>query len=158
MTSKTFEGSYRHTQPGTLIRAVILGLAVFFAGLGIVWLRLFLFFVVPVLFIIAWLFHSLTIEIDKGELSWRFGPGLVRKSVPLEEIISAEPVRTNLLEGWGIHLSRYGWLYNVSGFDAVAVTLRNGKCFALGTDEPQALATRLTNCQGSTSLPAGIKS
>jgi hypothetical protein len=50
----------------------------------------------------------LIIEIDKGELHWRFGPGLVRKSIPLEEIISAKPVRTNLLEGWGIHPSRYG--------------------------------------------------
>ena len=151
MTTKTFDGSYRHTQPGTLIRNLILGLTVFFAGLGIVWLRPFLFFVVPILLIIAWLFHSLTIEIDKGELHWRFGPGLVHKSVPLEEIISAKPVRTNLLEGWGIHPSRYGWLYNASGFDAVAVTMRNGKCFALGTDEPQALAMRLTNCQGPTS-------
>lgn len=157
MTTKAFERSYRHTQPGTLIRGVTLGLTVFFAGLGIVWLKPFLFFAVPILLIIAWLFHSLTIEIDKSELRWRFGPGVVCKSVPLEEIISAKPVRTNLLEGWGIHSSRYGWLYNVSGFDAVAVTLRNGKCFALGTDEPQALATRLTNCQGSTSLRAGLK-
>jgi hypothetical protein len=55
----------------------------------------------------------LIIEIGKGELRWRFGPELIRKSVPLEEIFSAKPVRANLLEGWGIPPSRYGWLYRV---------------------------------------------
>ena len=33
----------------------------------------------------------------------------------------------------------YGWLYNVSGFDAVAMTLRDGRTFALGTDDPHGL-------------------
>ena len=41
--------------------------------------------------------------------------------------------------GWGIHLTPYGWLYNVSGFDAVAITLRNGRKVALGTDDPHGL-------------------
>ena len=68
----------------------------------------------PVLVICAWLFHSLTIEIDDGELRGRFGSGLIRKSVPVVQIVSARAVRTNVLEGWGIHLSRFGWLYNVS--------------------------------------------
>jgi hypothetical protein len=43
----------------------------------------------------------------------------------------------------GIHLSRFGWLYNVSGFDAVAIILKSGKRFALGTDEPDALLQAL---------------
>jgi hypothetical protein len=41
--------------------------------------------------------------------------------------------------GWGIHLTPYGCLYNVSGFDAVAITLRDGRKFALGTDDPHGL-------------------
>jgi len=87
---------------------------------------------------IAWLFHSLTIEIGARELSWRFGPGLIRKVVQLDEIISATPQSTG--PSWGIHWSpRLGWLYNVSGYDAVLITLRSGKKFALGTDEPQVL-------------------
>ena len=143
MTTNTFSGSYRHTQYGTLIVVGVLGLTAVFAILGITRLKPFLLSV-PVLLIITWLFCSLTIEIGEGALRWRFGPGLIRKSVPLAEIVSAEAVRTNLLEGWGIHLSRYGWLYNVSGFDAVAITLRSGKHFALGTDEPLLLSARLT--------------
>ncbi len=54
-------------------------------------------------------------------------------------IVSVELVRTNVLEGWGIHLSRFGWLYNVSGFNAVAIKMKNGQHFAFGTDEPEAL-------------------
>ena len=64
--------------------------------------------------------------------------------MPLATVASAKVVRTSLLEGWGIHYSRFGWLYNVSGFDAVAVTLNNGKRFCLGSDEPETLAAELT--------------
>jgi hypothetical protein len=142
MASNTFAGSYRHTQRGTLILAVTLGMAALFAVLAMMLLKPM--WIAPlILLVTAWLFRSLTIEITDRELRWRFGPGLIRKSVPLNEIISAKPARTGL--SWGIHWSpRTGWLYNVSGFDAVAVTLRGGKKFALGTDEPQALAARLT--------------
>ena len=143
MASNTFAGSYRHTQRGTLILAVTLGMALVFCGLGFsIGLLKSLWISVPVLLAAAWLFSSLTVEITDRELRWKFGPGLIRKSVPLAEIVSAAPVRTG--PSWGIHWSpRLGWLYNVSGFDAVAVTLRSGKKFALGTDEPQALAARL---------------
>jgi len=156
MTSKTFTGRYQHTQRGTLILAVTLGLAAVFASLGLartgqkgLWVSL------PILLGCAWLFHSLTIEITDRELRWRFGPGLIRKSVPLAEIVSAAPVRTGL--SWGIHWSpRTGWLYNVSGFDAVAVTLRNGKRFTLGTDESQTLVARLAEMLPQNS-PPGFK-
>jgi hypothetical protein len=98
-----------------------------------------IFTAVPFFIVAGWLFHSLTIEIADGELRWRFGPGLIHKHVSLNEVAEAQSVRTNVLEGWGIHLSRFGWLYNVSGFDAVAIKLKNGRSLCLGTDEPQAL-------------------
>ncbi len=46
---------------------------------------------------------------------------------------------TTFLQGWGIHYTSRGWLYNVSGFRAVAVKLKSGKQFLLGTDEPAQL-------------------
>lgn len=88
-------------------------------------------------------FTTLTIVVDGGRLTWHFGAGLARKSVPLAEIVSAEPVTTTWVDGWGIHLTARGWLYNVSGRDAVLVTLREGKRFMLGTDEPARLAAAL---------------
>jgi len=145
MTANTFGIGYKHTQRGTLIVTVTLGIAALFLGLGFAFATIkALWLSVPILCVCAWLFSSLTIEIGERELRWRFGPGLIRKRVLLTEIVAAEPIKTNFLAGWGIHWTRYGWLYNVSGFDAVVVTLRSGKCFALGTDESQALVARLT--------------
>jgi hypothetical protein len=138
---KTPMKTYHHTQRGNLIL-----LAVAIAAVGILLCGIALkplLIVLPMLALCAWLFHSLTIEIAEGELSWRFGAGWIRKRVPLDLIVSVEPVRTNVIEGWGIHLSRFGWLYNVSGLDAVAVKMKNGQHFALGTDEPGALAAHL---------------
>jgi hypothetical protein len=88
-------------------------------------------------------FSSLTITTDAEHLSWHFGAGLFRKSVPLAEVVSGEPVRTTWVDGWGIHLTWRGWLYNVAGHNAVRVSLRSGKQFLLGTDEPAALAQAL---------------
>jgi len=142
MTSNTFVGSYQHTQRGTLIITVMLGMAFTCAILAMLVLKVF-WITAIFLVVIAWLFSSLTIEITDRTLGWKFGPGLICKNVELAEIISAEPVRTGL--SWGIHWGpRTGWLYNVSGFDAVMITLRSRKKFTLGTDEPQTLAARLT--------------
>jgi hypothetical protein len=141
--------SYQHTQRGTLILVLLPAIAIGTAITARSASFYPLLVVVPLLLIITFLFGWLTVKITPHELHWHFGPGLIRKTVLLADIASVRPVRTNVLEGWGIHLSRYGWLYNVSGFDAVAVTLHNGKCFALGTDEPEqlaaALAERLTS-------------
>ncbi len=72
-----------------------------------------------------------------------FGIGLIKKKVPLAQIIACEPIRIRWRYGWGIHLTPYGWLYNVSGLDAVAITLRTGRKFALGTDDPHGLAAAI---------------
>jgi hypothetical protein len=90
-------------------------------------------------------FSSLTITTDAEQLSWHFGAGLFRKSVPLAEVVSAEPVRTTWVDGWGIHLTWRGWLYNVAGHNAVRVSLRSGRQFLLGTDEPAALVEAIRN-------------
>lgn len=139
--------TYKHTQLGKLIIIVMTAVSIVMLVIGLTVARAVLGGL-AILALCGWLFHSLTIEIVDKELRWRFGPGLIHKRVPLSEIASAKPVRTNFLEGWGIHWSRFGWLYNVSGLDAVAITLRSGKRFALGTDEPQVLADKIEKTVG----------
>lgn len=134
----TLMKTYQHTQRGKLILVAMLIATLGTLAGGLAFRPILI--VVPILVLCGWLFHSLTIEVSEGELRWCFGPGLIRKRVALDMIASVKPVRTNVLEGWGIHLSRYGWLYNVSGFDAVAIRMKNGQHFALGTDEPEKLA------------------
>jgi len=95
------------------------------------------------------IFSTLTITVDDERLAWHYGAGLFRKSVPRSEIVAAEPTATMRLEGWGIHLTTRGWLYNVAGRQAVLVTMRGGKRFMLGTDEPAALVGALGGARGS---------
>lgn len=132
---------YEHTQRGTVILvALLIGVAICSA---LVTLAPAPPFVVPMVFgvfvVCAYMFSSLTIQITGRTLCWYFGPGLFRKKILLSDIRGAEVARTRLIHGWGIHRTTRGWLYNVSGFDAVAVRLDAGKEILLGTDEPERL-------------------
>jgi hypothetical protein len=49
-------------------------------------------------------------------------------------------VRNRWWWGWGIRrIGRGQWLFNVSGLDAVELSMKNGKTYRIGTDEPQRL-------------------
>src|SRR6266446_4222220 len=85
------------------------------------------------------LFSTLTIAIEDGMLRASFGAGLIRKKVRLAEIAAVRPIPVRWWYGWGIRITPHGWLYNVSGWKAVEITLRNGRRFCLGTDEPENL-------------------
>jgi len=133
--------TYQHTQPA---RAILIGLV----STGLLFAAMSLYFVPFIVgtiveFVVAFLFRSMTIEISDAELKWYFGSGFPLKRVPIGEVASAEAVRTSFWNGWGVHYTPRGWLYNVSGFGAVCVTLRNGKRFCLGSDEPEALVREL---------------
>ena len=136
---------YRHTQIGLMLRvAAILPVAPLI-GLGfIIDNPLPLTLLAAVLVFLALAFSTLTIEVAPGVLSWRFGFGLWRRSVPLAEIASVTAVRNPWWYGWGIHKTPRGWLYNVSGLQAVEIVLKSGSVFRLGTDEAARLARALT--------------
>jgi hypothetical protein len=68
---------------------------------------------------------------------------LIKKEVSVAEIVAAEPIRIRWWYGWGIHLTPYGWLYNIGGWDAVVIALRSGRKFALGTDDPHGLVAAI---------------
>ena len=89
------------------------------------------------------LFYKLTITIDNETLRWAFGVGIIRRKVHVAEIASCEPIRIRWWYGWGIHLTPYGWLYNIAGWDAVAIALRNGRKFARGSDDSHGLVLAL---------------
>ena len=132
---------YEHTQRGTVLLVTFLVVVFFLLALGnlVPTGRGVLFTLIGILAICGFVFSSLTIRITDRALRWQFGPGLIRKEVPLREIEGAEVTETAFLHGWGIHYTSGGWLYNVSGFQAVAVRLRSEKRFLLGTDEPEQL-------------------
>lgn len=133
--------TYRHTQFGTVNVVIIIAIApltflpAWVAGASpIAWL--ILIFLLGILM----LFYNLTVTIDDQDLRISFGIGLIRKRFPLDEIDSCRPVRNSWLYGWGIRLTPRGWLYNVSGLEAVELKMKSGKTCRIGTDEPAVLA------------------
>jgi hypothetical protein len=97
--------------------------------------------------LLGWTWGSLTVQIEGGELRARFGFGWPRKAVKLADIESVELTRTTFAEGWGVHRTRRGWLYNVSGFDAVLLRLAGGRSLMIGTDEPRRLRAAIERAQ-----------
>ena len=140
---------YRHTQVGTLL-LVIFALA----EIGLLVLVTYeapepaLKYTLAFLPLLALLFGWLSVEVGDGRLRWAFGIGLIRKSRELVEIETVEAVRNSWIWGWGIRLTPHGWLYNVSGLDAVEVRLKSGKKFRIGTDDPQGLVRAIQQASG----------
>jgi hypothetical protein len=136
--------TYRHTQIGwVLLAALAAGAAVVvFASSKTGWSGASSA-VMTLLVVVALLFCTLTVMIHDGEIECRYGPGLIRKHIPLAAVRGARPVRTAWYQGWGIRLTSDGWLFNVSGLDAVEVELVDGKRIRIGTDEPQVLVTAI---------------
>ena len=94
--------------------------------------------------VLAAAFHYLAVNDESDRLMIRFGPvPLFRRAVLYDDIVSVEPGRTTLLDGWGIHYSlRGGWVWNLWGFDCVVIHMRSGKMY-LGSDEAEELCTFL---------------
>ena len=99
---------------------------------------------VLVLFILA-SFASLTVWIDDQYLRIKFGYGIFAKQFALSEIVSVRKAKNHWYYGWGIHLwlRPKKWLYTVSGFQAVEITLKNGNVYLIGTDVPTELETAI---------------
>ncbi|MFH0777932.1 MAG: hypothetical protein V2A71_04790 [Candidatus Eisenbacteria bacterium] len=93
-------------------------------------------------------FSSLTVALDQERLLIFFGPGLVRKSFPLKDMVSCNTVTNPWAYGWGIHNTPDGWLYNVSGRQAVEIATKSGRKFRVGTDRPDELVASLSQCIG----------
>jgi hypothetical protein len=137
--------AYRHTQSGTAILATCTAIAV--AGAVIAW-RITgqpasLIAMLIVLAGICVVFHSLTVEVEAGEVSWYFGPGLWAYRLAFDDIRSVRVVRNQWWNGFGIRKAPGFCLYNVSGLDAVELKLTSGEIRRIGTDDPNGLAAAL---------------
>lgn len=143
--------NYKHTQIGYLMLVATLAVLVFFvraysmasaeppsadSGTNLLVTSIMVF----ILFVLA-SFVSLQVRIDGKYLRIKFGYGIFQKKFSLHDIMSAKTVKNRWYYGWGIRgwLWPKMWIYNVSGFDAVEIKLKNGKTYRIGTDEPKKL-------------------
>jgi hypothetical protein len=134
---------YRHTQFGTVIVGImgtaVIVVAFHFLASGSVHPAETV--VATLLLVTMSLFPSLTVAIQGGALRCSFGVGLIRKEIKLSDIKDVYPVTNPWIVGWGIRwVPGQYWMWNVSGLQAVELTLKTGKRFRIGTDEPDALS------------------
>lgn len=141
ITANEKNASYRHTQIGWTMLTIFS--CVLFVDI---------FFPAPpyfslVIILIALAVSTLTISVNDNELTWYFGPRIIKKSKRINEISSCKIVNNKWWWGWGLRLRPLAgyWLYNVSGLEAVEVTLKSGNKFRLGTDEPNYLYQAINN-------------
>jgi hypothetical protein len=128
---------YKHTQIGWTI-LITIGIAILSTGyLGVLNSDRMIFLILTVLIISVILFSSLTVIGKENFIKIKFGPGLIKKTFYLKNIESCKVVKNKWWYGWGIRKIPKGWLFNVSGLDAVEITMKNGKVYRIGTDEPQ---------------------
>jgi hypothetical protein len=137
---------YEHTQPGTLMIAVlvisaIVCVAIAYGDTGAA--RWVVGALAIGMIILAWLFSSLTVVVNGNEVRWYFGPGAWDYRVALSDIVSAHPVRNSWLNGFGVRMAPGFRLYNVSGLDAVELKLKDGNVRRIGTDDAPGLAAAL---------------
>lgn len=92
-----------------------------------------------VLLLTALGFSSLTITVDDQYIKLKFGIGFYKRKFPLAGIKSASSMRIPFWYGWGIHWVFNGWVYNVSGFQAVEIIYESGKRVVIGSNEPKKL-------------------
>jgi len=146
---------YKHTQVGYLMLVVTLAVLVLFS-----WTYITAraeppsydsgtnFAVTAIMALIVFMLASFTVlttSIDKNCLQVKFGGGIFRKKFLLSDIASARQVKNHWYYGWGVRLWFWPkmWIYNVSGFDAVEIIMKNGKVYRIGTDAPSELETAI---------------
>ncbi len=134
--------NYRRTQRGTLLVTVYgliaAGTAVFFARYGastplIPSMAIFL------LAVAAGIFCCLTVSVSPEAITLRFGISPIRKRFLVRGISSVGVVRNRWFYFWGVRYTPHGWLYTVSGLDAVEIVLKNGRKYRIGADDPAEL-------------------
>ena len=138
--------SYKHTQIGYLMLVITLAVLVLFAWAYITaraeppsYYSGTNFAVTAIMALILFIlasFATLTVSIDENYLRIKFGYGIFAKKFALNQIASVQTVKNHWYYGWGIRVWFWPYMriYNVSGFNAVEIIMRNGKIYRIGTD------------------------
>jgi len=140
---------YKHTQIGYLM-VIALGIAVLLIG-NLVRITNFnptAAFLLALMVLCLASFATMTVEVDAEAISLRLGIGVIRRRFLLKEVESHRTVKNPVYYGWGIHLIPNGWIFNVSGLQAVELQMKNGRKYRIGTDDVRGLTNAVeTNMQ-----------
>lgn len=85
------------------------------------------------------LFYRMVVTVRADEVEIKFGIGLIKKRIKVDDIVAARPVRNRWWYGWGIRYFPGGWLYNIWGLDAVELQMKKYPRYRIGTNDPVGL-------------------
>ncbi|MBQ4831938.1 hypothetical protein J8L70_01665 [Pseudoalteromonas sp. MMG010] len=137
---------YKHKQYATFIFFVLAWIGGFVAlAWYLIGADVPLMVFAAILVLVGFLFHGLTVKVDGDTLSWKFGPGVAGQTLQLSDITAVEAVQNSYRHGIGIRITHDGWVYSVSGFSAVKITLQDGTLYRIGTNDQAGLVDVLQN-------------
>jgi hypothetical protein len=140
--------TYKHTQIGYLMLVVTLAVFGLFAWIYIMasaeplsansGSNLVVTAIMALILFILSSLATLTTSVDETCLRIKFSYGIFAKEFALNEIASVQSVKNHWYYGWGMKVWfwPYMLIYNVSGFDAVEIIMKNGKIYRIGTNAP----------------------
>jgi hypothetical protein len=130
---------YRKIQYGHYIMIPMLVVAVTFFVIGVHSSRGALTATGVFFLFLCSLFFRLVIVVHAQRLTLYYGIGLIRKTIDLNRVKAARAVRNQWWYGWGLRMYPGGWLYNISGLDAVELTMEKKPHVRIGTADPVGL-------------------
>ena len=135
---------YKHTQIGYLL-LTLYSIVVLFLGYFNIMTSFhpLTFIALIIVLVILGIFSRLTVTVDDQTIQIQFGLRIIRKTFLLREIGTYRVVKNPWYYGWGIRFTPRGWLFNVSGYSAIEIEMKNGKRYRIGTDDPDNLAEAL---------------
>jgi hypothetical protein len=90
------------------------------------------------------LLYRMITRVTNETISVSYGVGIIKKTIAMRDIKSVGKVKNPWYYGWGIRLIPNGWLYNISGSDAVELTFTHKQTiFRIGTKDPVALKNEI---------------
>jgi hypothetical protein len=142
---------YKNTQIGYLMIFVFVAISltygIIFLQIGLEEFNIAMIIIMAMILILIASFSTLTITLDEKSLNIRYTYGIFRKKFNINDISSVKSVKNKWYYGWGIRYwpFRKIWIYNVSGFNAIEITMKNGRIYRLGTNEPKKLENAILN-------------
>ena len=113
----------------------------FFETWGLIYVGLSALMIGCILFM-----YKMVIEIDENQISFKFGIGLFKRTYQIYDLTSCSSVRSSLLNGFGIRKIANGWLYNISGLDAIELQFIDKKnVIRIGTNKPDEISRIVNN-------------
>ena len=101
---------------------------------GLVIFAIFVFGIIALIW-----FMRLNTEIDQKEIRITFIP-FTKKNVEWKNVKTAQIVNYGFVGGWGIrHWTKYGAVFNTKGNKGLAIELKNGEKFLIGTQRESEL-------------------